>query len=591
MEYDFVAAVSEPRVFVVANPELAGQVAGWLEASGLVGVTVAYGDAGTLGQFRAAPPDVVVLAASLASGDALALASALRAEGQSVPLVLIGEAQGPVRTALDAVEFAADRFLRWPVSPNALTFAVRSLASPTASRAGAMSRKPLLSAHLHVPRGTVAGSLAARLIDDRLESAAADAAALLFDELVAAAPIVTAAPVMTAASVTASSPPSLGNAPDDASFGTELRRTMSDIESRPFATTSQSHLALLQVVDPLVDLANEDAAMLLARRYHEGFTGRLDFVRDEAKKTIAFEEGRPVFATSNLPHDRMGDLLYREGKITREQHSKSRDMLVETGRRMGEILVELGFLKPRELLPAVRRHVEDLVYSLFAWESGQCRLVPGDGAQGEKIRLAIHPTALLVEGIRRKMGVDLLERRLGGLGCVLAPSRGRLGAAELDADLSSLERRILDLFDGSRTLADVLAASAHDRLTVLQLAYAALALELLRSSQGEAGIEVLKRIRDPLELRIDRERILAKHSQIQDADYFAILGVRRDCTGFEVRRAHENARREYANEAFPVELQRELQAALVEIEDVLDEAYRVLRDDDMRGRYLRNVRG
>ena len=112
------------------------------------------------------------------------------------------------------------------------------------------------------------------------------------------------------------------------------------------------------------ELTEEDAAMLIARLYREGFTGKVTILRAEAKKALYFEDGRPVFATSNLPHDRMGDLLYREGKITRDQQQRARDLVVESGRRMGEILVEMGFLKPRELLPAVRHHIEDILYSL-----------------------------------------------------------------------------------------------------------------------------------------------------------------------------------------------------------------------------------
>ena len=33
-----------------------------------------------------------------------------------------------------------------------------------------------------------------------------------------------------------------------------------------------------------------------------------------------------------------------------------------------------------------RRHVEDIIYSLFAWDSGEYRIVPGDGASSERIR-------------------------------------------------------------------------------------------------------------------------------------------------------------------------------------------------------------
>jgi DnaJ-class molecular chaperone len=66
--------------------------------------------------------------------------------------------------------------------------------------------------------------------------------------------------------------------------------------------------------------------------------------------------------------------------------------------------------------------------------------------------------------------------------------------------------------------------------------------------------------------------------------------VRRDATAFEVRRAYEAARRDYAPEAFSSEVQREQAEPLREIAVVLDEAYRVLRDDAVRTRYLANLK-
>ena len=75
-----------------------------------------------------------------------------------------------------------------------------------------------------------------------------------------------------------------------------------------------------------------------------------------------------------------------------------------------------------------------------------------------------------------------------------------------------------------------------------------------------------------------------------DADYFALLGVRRDATAFEIKRAYETARRDFAAETFPLELRKELHEELDEIAHVLDEGYRVLRDDLLRASYLRHLR-
>ena len=77
---------------------------------------------------------------------------------------------------------------------------------------------------------------------------------------------------------------------------------------------------------------------------------------------------------------------------------------------------------------------------------------------------------------------------------------------------------------------------------------------------------------------------------MSDADYFALLGVRRDATGFEIKRAYEGAHRDFAPDGFPTELRRELARELDDIAQVLDEAYHVLRDDGLRGAYLRHLR-
>src|SRR5690606_33945759 len=159
--------------------------------------------------------------------------------------------------------------------------------------------------------------------------------------------------------------------------------------------------------------------------------------------------GRPVFASSNLPHDRMGDLLYREGKITREQHARSREVVAASGRRMGEILVDMGFLKRRELLPARRRHIEDIVYSLFAWDSGEYAAIPGGAAAGEQIRPSRHRAAIGMEGLRRKYGLDVLELRLGGPDTVGVLRDGRsVEALVKDLDLGPAERRVIELCNG-----------------------------------------------------------------------------------------------------------------------------------------------
>jgi len=338
-----------------------------------------------------------------------------------------------------------------------------------------------------------------------------------------------------------------------------------------------------------------DAPVLIARMFVSEFTGKVVFRRplgedDIVEKVIHFDGGRPVFASSNLQADRMGELLYREGKITSEQYARCRDYVLESGRRMGEILVDRGFLKRRELLPAVRRHVEDIIYSLFAWDSGEYRIVSGDGAQSERIRLSRHPSAMVLEGVRRKLDLATLERLLGPTTTVVeVGDRDKAGTIVAVADLSSDERGALIGMDGSADLGHIARTSGAALIAVYQIAWAMslLGVATLRRRGGEE--DEAPALVGETDLVIDRERVRARHRLVTEADYFALLGVRRDATGFEIRRAYESSRRDFDAEAFPPELRTELALELAEIGAVLDEAYRVLRDDRLRRQYLAHL--
>jgi hypothetical protein len=346
-----------------------------------------------------------------------------------------------------------------------------------------------------------------------------------------------------------------------------------------------------------IELGRVDVASLMARMFEAEFTGRITFRNGDWEKSIQFEDGRPVFATSNLPHDRMGDLLFREGKITRDQHARSRELVVESGRRMGEVLVEMGYLKRRELLPAVRRHIEDVIYSLFGWATGQYAIAPGDFASGERIRLSRHPAAMILEGVRRKVGPEPLMEIVGEpLSVMMIRDGAQIDSIIEVADLSTVERSALKAFDGEKSIADVAEALHIDVANLYQLAYGLIVMGVADSKRPEVRQDTeLDVARSPslvgeTDLAIDRQRVLAKFSLVSEADYFALLGVRRDATRFEIKRAYEAARRDYASEAFPSEVRDELSTEIDEINDLLDEAYHVLREDRLRASYLANLR-
>ncbi|HEY5924473.1 MAG TPA: DUF4388 domain-containing protein, partial [Kofleriaceae bacterium] len=333
-----------------------------------------------------------------------------------------------------------------------------------------------------------------------------------------------------------------------------------------------------------------DAAMILARMFAINFTGRAGFRKDDVEKVVYFDGGRPVFASSNEPGDRMGELLVREGKITASQYERCQVVVAQSGRRMGEILVDFGYLKRRELLPAVRRHVEDILYSLFGWDRGHYHVTVDPTASAERIRLSRHPASLVLEGIRRKLGRSTLEKLLGPASTVIeVGDRERLGGILNTGDLAGEERTALAAFDGQADLASVARTTGVDIADVLPLAWGLCVLGLATARRAETEIEESTALVGETDIAIDRERVHARWQLVTEADYFALLGVRRDATAFEIRRAYQAARRDFSPDGFPTDLRRELARELEDIASVLDEAFRVLRDDRLRQTYLANL--
>ncbi|MDB4964005.1 MAG: response regulator receiver protein [Myxococcales bacterium] len=334
-----------------------------------------------------------------------------------------------------------------------------------------------------------------------------------------------------------------------------------------------------------------DAAMLLAKMFAQASTGRVGFRQGDVERVVFFDQGRPVFASSSEPRDRMGAMLVREGKITASQFERCQVVAVESGRRMGEILVDFGYLKRRELLPAVRRHVEDIVYSLFAMDRGTYHIAIDATPCAERIRLSRHPAALILEGIRRKLDRSSLDRLIGSPSTVIeVPDRERLGGIINLGDLAVEERGALAAFDGQADLATIARVAGVDVADVLPLAWGLCVLGLATARRTDTEVpDESSALVGETDLAIDRERVRARWELVSEADYFALLGVRRDATAFEIRRAYQSARRDFAADGFPTDLRRELAQELDDIAVVLDEAFRILRDDRLRVTYLANL--
>src|SRR5437763_1012092 len=176
--------------------------------------------------------------------------------------------------------------------------------------------------------------------------------------------------------------------------------------------------------------------------------------------TVAIEGGAITFAEVRSSPPPLGALLLRTGKITEADLERARDMQERQGdgRRLGEILVSLGALTPRELERQVRFQIEEVVFEVMGWREGYFSFSEGTPTELPTDAVVRIPTeALLMEGARRIDEWSRIEGRIPHLGVVpmLAPPQE---ASEGELDLLPPEWEMLAMINGVR---DVRAIAAE----------------------------------------------------------------------------------------------------------------------------------
>ena len=224
------------------------------------------------------------------------------------------------------------------------------------------------------------------------------------------------------------------------------------------------------------DLAQTPLPEILVTIHRHRAPGVIECRRnDDEVKHIFLDQGQIIFASSNRVSDSLGDKLLRDGRITREQYDESVERLKASGKRQGTILAEMKVLEPRDLFVAVREQIQEIVWSIFGWESGTVGFTPGRDKHLEFVKLAIPIPQAILHGVRRMPDARALVARLGVKTTLLE----RTSVAVTDVTLTADEQRLLDLADGKRALYELVTTPPLPSPENARILYAFFALQLV----------------------------------------------------------------------------------------------------------------
>jgi len=374
--------------------------------------------------------------------------------------------------------------------------------------------------------------------------------------------------------------------------------------SRPPAHRSepepQRPVEAAPVPAPRAITSPDEALRALASAVATRVTGVLRFDEANGIRRIVLQDGDIVTAASSVEGESLLGYLVGRGDLPADTARKLDGRVPPFGRLAGAALVAHGHLHQDQLWDVLQAHAAWLLTRTVAIARGRVAFEaePPQRLRGEPPVFGGTPgPALILEIVRRSVPPNDAMARLGGRDVRFTPGEHHklLDECGLDDDDDALVRSTSGL-----SLRELLETRGEDAVPLL---YALAALGVVQVLVGikpgapapqpraqAAEVEIADPLRDAeLDDGAVRARIAARRALVEDGDYFAILGIPREATGYEIKRAYLDLRK-------ALDPQRVMRPSLLDVADdlkivlgVLDEAYDVLKDATRRERYRRAI--
>ena len=382
--------------------------------------------------------------------------------------------------------------------------------------------------------------------------------------------------------------PRVDRAPPESRIPAPALPTVPPVSAAP-PVPSESRRELPKLEIP-ASLGAGDAVRAFARVVRARYTGALAFEDSTGIRRVLFRDGDFVTAASGADGESLVAFLTQRGDLPAEVAARVGRKLPQFGRHAGAALIAQGHLRQDDLWPVLRAHAEWLVGRIVLLDSGAVSM-EGD----VPVRLQAEPAVfggatgaeVLVEIVRRAVSPEQAVQRLGGPNIVLQKGDNPtlLGECAIADGEAAIVRSISE-----EPLTETLRRAGNkDFAAVL---YILVELSVLGRTSGErrpAREPQEKRAAkpDPLDHAALRARILSRKALSEEGDYFALLGVSRSATSYDIRRAYGSLKDEYDPARILTSETVDLRDDVELILEVLAEAFEILEDDLRRERYRR----
>ena len=343
-------------------------------------------------------------------------------------------------------------------------------------------------------------------------------------------------------------------------------------------------------------IKNISLVKLLVHLNRNRKTGTLSLVTSAFIKKLFINMGDVIFASSTYNDDRLGEMLLKANKISFEQYDKSVEILRSSDKRLGAILVEQGYLTPKDLFWGVKYQVKEIIQSMFQYEDAEYEFTEGEIPTQEVITLKMSMGNLIYDSVKRIENWTRIRSEMPDPSLLLRLSNDPLSLFQ-DIELSAQDKKILSLVDGKHSIKEVIENSWMGSFEALKILYVLWSIGIIELT-GQTASDTLNTdndtdqyvemsLNDILQPNFEEEDELLKridsfYSGLDTLRPSELLEVDENSDADTVNKSYYRLAKEFHPDRYFNIQNDTVKAKLTAIFDAITKAYNSLKDDKFR---------
>jgi len=330
-------------------------------------------------------------------------------------------------------------------------------------------------------------------------------------------------------------------------------------------------------VAPLLD----HIALHLRNIYLQHLSGVLSFKRESVQKQLFFQNGDLVQAKTNQPEERLGEILFKLGKISEEVHAEL-ERYADSHLPIGRSLASKGLTSQRNIVDGLIYQLREITLGLFPYFDGSFTFQENVALREQTFSARLNLPYLIEDGIRRMKFRPEIEKFLAKR---IPFQRDR----EFIHLLTQEEKELLSQIKGSMTSDALWRALKYNPEFFWRTLYLMYCLNLVDFTDREIQTASISPEEPepprPAETQEKLDEVTSFLNRIPNLNYYQILGVPKSASEEEIKKAYFNLARKFHPDRFDRSVSADDHARIDEVFDKITKAYRTLINPELRKQY------